>query len=496
LPLDPSAATLQQRVQSYPIPPLPLGDIADALGDWRDRPGPAYRRLAQALSDAIARGSLAAPARLPSERALAGHLRVARNTVVAAYDELRGMGLIRTRRGSGSVLVSRSRGAAGQHTALLSRLVGEASAPIDLALSALHAAPGDFPEVAMSLRTASGLVPAHGYAPLGVPDLRAAIAAQFLSRGLPTEPDQVIVTGGGQGAISLVAQALLKPGDRVLVEAPTYPAAIEVFLMAGAVVEALPCDHAGPLPEELAHALSVGPARLLYLIPTCHNPTGRVMSEQRRRELARLAGESGVLVVDDDVLAGLLPGVQPPLLAALDTASVVTVGSLSKTVWGGLRVGWIRASADLALRLGRVAASRDLGPSVVGQAVGLEILKQFDTILSRRREVATARMDALCSELTDLIPDWHFEPPRGGYSVWVRLPRGSADDLVQAALRQGVGVASGRAASPAGDFPTHIRLSAGPPADVIREGVRRLALAWEELEGWAPAARTGTSVLV
>lgn len=479
---------------SYPTPLLPLGEISDALGDWRDRPGPSYRRLARALADAVRRGSLQAGARLPSERALAAHLRVARNTVVAAYDELRADGFIETRRGSGSVIVRRVPGGRGPHAPMLSRLVGEASTTIDMALSAPHLAPDEIPSVDLSLRGVASLVAEHGYAPLGVHDLRTQVARTFQSRGLPTETEQIIVTNGGQGAISLIAQGLLRPGDRVLVEAPTYPAAIEVFSMAGAIVESVPGDHAGPLPREFAHALSVSPVRLVYLIPTLHNPTGRVMSEQRRREVARLTAQAGALVVEDEVLAPLVNGVQPPPISAFGNPNIMTVGSLSKTVWGGLRVGWVRAPTEVALRLGRIKAAIDLGASVVAQAVAVELLDRFDGIVDAQRRLANERMDVLCDALTQTLPCWEFDRPRGGYSLWVRLPRGSADDLVQVGLRRGVAIASGRAASPSGDFSAHVRLSAGPHPLMIREGVCRLGQAWEDLGAAEP--RSGSPAVL
>ena len=300
---------------------------------------------------------------------------------------------------------------------------------------------------------------------------------------MPTTPDQIIITNGGQGALSLIAASLVRPSDRIITEAPTYPAAIEVFVRAGARVEGVQRDHAGPIIARLEQMLAGEAARMIYVIPTCHNPTGGVMSEARRMAVLRLARERRMLVVEDAVMEELIPDrLRPPSLAALDPDGVITVGSLSKTVWGGLRVGWIRASGEAILRLGRVRASFELGSPVLGQAAALQVLDRYDELLDRRRALIQSRLDVLCQELRARLADWRFSEPRGGLSVWAALPRGSADVLAQRALTRGVAIAPGRTAAPNEEFLGHVRLSAGPAPAFIREGVRRLALAWEELE--------------
>jgi len=291
--------------------------------------------MANAVCDALAHGLIATGVRLPAERLLAAHLGVSRGTVVSAYEVLRARGRGQTRRGSGTYTVTSVRGAMIRPAPLLSRLVEERQAPIDLAIGALQAR-DRLPQVAVSLADAAELLPAHGYAPLGAPALRQAIAEHLTERrGVRTRADQVVVTNGGQGALSLIAAALVRSGDRVLVEAPTYPGAIEVFSRAGARVEGVDRDHAGILPHGLERALTSRPARLLYLVPTCHNPTGGVMSEARRHEILRIAAAWRVPVIDDAVMADLLlDGPAPPDLAAIDGEGVLSVGSLSKSIWG------------------------------------------------------------------------------------------------------------------------------------------------------------------
>ena len=340
---------------------IQLEDLSAAIGNWRARTGPTYLCLAAALADAAAQGHLAIGSRLPAERALAGHLGVSRGTVVAAYDALRAQRIARTRQGSGTVLLAGARATPPRRSPLLSLLVEGRRAPIDMAIGAPDI---ELPDLSVSLRDAASLAPSHGYAPLGIAPLREALADRMTRDGVPTSCEQIVVTSGGQGALSLIAATLLRPGDRVLVEAPTYPAAIEVFASSGAIVEGLDRDQAGIVPDALERAVARGPVRLLYVIPTCHNPTGGVMSEIRRREVSAIAQRRGITIVEDTVLEPmLLAGPAPPAICSIEPTGVLTIGSLSKSVWGGLRVGWIRARprpscASAASRRRRTWAAR------------------------------------------------------------------------------------------------------------------------------------------
>ena len=458
-----------------------LHDLVSALGTWTTRTGPRYARLADAIADAVAQGLvLGAGTRLPAERRLAERLRVSRGTVVAAYDALRARGVVETRRGSGTVVLGAPAAPPIHRAYLLSRLVDRSNVPIDLSIAAVDG--DDLPDLTVSLREAARLLPPHGYAPLGIPALREAIADHHSRRGLATAADQVIVTAGGQGALTLIASGLVARGDRVLVEAPTYSGAIEVLARTGARVKGIERDEQGPRLDELERALARERARVLYLVPTCHNPTGSVMSERRRREVLRLAAARGVMVVEDTVLEDLLlDGTPPPSMASIDGERVLTVGSLSKTVWGGLRVGWVRGPSDLIMRLGRVKASLDLGIPAVGQAIALQLLADLPAFAERRREQTAERLALFADELRARLPEWTFTPPRGGWSIWVRLPRGSGDDLAALALRRGVAIAPGRTAAPGDEFANYVRVSVGPPPELLREGAIRLEEAWEEL---------------
>ncbi len=263
-----------------------LGALGDALADWRSRPGPTYVRLADALADAIAQGHLGLGSRLPSERMLARHLRVARGTVVGAYDALRAQGIVETRRGSGTLVQSRAVKARAHRAPLLSRLVDGHEAPIDLALGAVSLDETELADVTVSLRDAARLLPAHGYAPLGLNPLRAAIAERFARKGIPTRHDQILITTGGQSALSLLAATLLRSNDRVITESPTYPAAIEVFVRSGTRVEGVERDHAGP------HPLSPGPGARAGSRPARLRHPDLPQPDRRHHERSPAAGRA------------------------------------------------------------------------------------------------------------------------------------------------------------------------------------------------------------
>jgi DNA-binding transcriptional MocR family regulator len=479
---------------------IPTDALAAGLGDWTRRPGPRYLRLADALETWLHAEPPGEGARLPSERAHAAQHGLSRGTVVAAYAALADRGVVERRQGSGTRVAAgvpwAAAGPSGPppHFRLpsFSRFIHRGDATIDLSFGApqlddvvarLHA------RVADALHAGASL---HGYAPLGLPALRAAIADRLTARAVPAETDNVVVTTGAQSAIALLTAALVRPGDRVVVEAPTYPGAMELFARAGAHVVAVERDHTGPRPDELSRALARG-AALVFLVPTCHNPTGAIMHEARRRELLAVCREHGVPLLEDETTAEVVfDGAPPPAIASLDAEHVITVGSFSKILWGGLRVGFIRAPRELVLRLGRIKAAQDMGSGALDQLAVLAAMPDLASIGEHRRTTGKERHDALREALAAELPDWHVPPAKGGFSLWARLPHGTGDDLAAAALAQGVAVSPGSSSAPEDRFLDHVRLCFSAPPDELREAARRLAIAWERLPetnaGRAPAA--------
>jgi DNA-binding transcriptional MocR family regulator len=322
-----------------------------------------------------------------------------------------------------------------------------------------------------------------GYYPMGHPKLRRAIADRFGLRGVPTTPGQILVTTGGQQALSLLARSLVRPGDRVLVEAPTYPGALETFREEAAVLRTLPVG----LPGLTAAAAAHSPA-FAYVISTYQNPTGAVLPTLPRRRLVEDAAAAGIVLVDDEVPAELgFPGEQPPPpLAAFDD-QVITIGSLSKVVWGGLRIGWVRAPEPVIARLSRLRAVHDLGGNVPAQLAAADLLPRLDALRDKGAVRRQAGHDHLRAELARHLPDWPVPAVRGGQTFWVRLPHGDGASFTQAALRHGVAVLPGPGLDGDGRSEEYIRLHFVAAQEELTEAVRRLASAWQDYR--APKGR-------
>ncbi|MBE1469509.1 PLP-dependent aminotransferase family protein [Kibdelosporangium phytohabitans] len=472
--------------------------MAELLGDWAAGHGPLYRKLGAAIGNSITAGELPAGLRLPSERDLAKLLLVSRATVVAAYDELRGGGLLDSVRGSGTRVSAAVRpqlaGADGQvpggrATSIFQRLVDGPGQVISLARAAEPAAP--------QLRDAfldlgrddlSDLMADAGYHPRGLPVLREAICDHFVAQLLPTTASQVLVTNGAQQVLGLVARMYLTPGCTVVVESPSWPGCLDVFRDAGARLVSVPLDEDGIRPDALAKAFAEHNPVLAYLMPTYHNPTGALLSANRRKRVAELAAQYRVPVLEDNAYAGFptLSGAQaPPPIAAFaqthDDAQILSVGSLAKSVWAGLRIGWVRGPSAVIERLARYKARADLGNAVLDQALAARLLPKLTDITAARREVLLRRLHQLQDLLATHLPDWRWRSPEGGSALWVELPDTDAQVFAQVALRHGVEVVPGSATDPSGGHDNHIRLPFTlPDADEL---VRRLAEAWADLRG-------------
>jgi DNA-binding transcriptional MocR family regulator len=242
---------------------------------------------------------------------------------------------------------------------------------------------------------------------------------------------------------------------------------------------------------------SSAPVRLVYVIPTFQNPTGGVMPEARRRDLARLAAESGFHIVED-LTPDLTLGVDsPPPIAAFDPGDrVISVGSLSKLAWGGLRVGWVRAPRAIIDRLvaGKIVA--DHSSSLVTQAIGARVFDRLDEVAARSREAGAERRTVLMAALAERLPDWTWIEPKGGLSLWVRLPGTDAVAFSRLAATLGVVVRPGPLASPDGGFRDHIRIAYGSEPARLVDGVERLAAAWAAYTPVSRSSRPSLAVSV
>ncbi|MDQ2980433.1 MAG: PLP-dependent aminotransferase family protein, partial [Acidobacteriota bacterium] len=294
------------------------------------------------------------------------------------------------------------------------------------------------------------------------------------------------------------ARLLVSPGDEVVLEDPTYPGAIDLFVAARARFAPVPqAGEPGAL-EAIAAAVKSPRAKLLYLLPTFHNPTGAVLPERQRREIAKIAEQAGVPILEDQTLSDVSLGAAPPppIAAFVRRGDALTVGSLSKLYWGGLRIGWIRGPEGLIHRLARRKAMEDLGSSVLSQLVAVRLLEEADTFTKLRREQVSERLEAMARGLARRLPEWTWKKPAGGLTLWARLPGGHAAEFAQVAARQGVAVLPGSVCSPSNGFGDHLRLAFVPEPAEIREGVERLARAWEKHATSRETARARVGVIV
>ena len=455
--------------------------VARILGRW-SLPGPGYVALADGLRRCVLDGTLPLWSRMPSERDLAAALGVSRTTTSAAYQRLRELGFLVTRRGSGSVttlpggrrhqvgalVADESDDYAGGPGRLVDLTMAAPSAPTELhhaSVRALEALP----------RHLSGT----GYTYLGLPALRAALAERYTRRGTPTRPDEILVTSGAQPALSLLTGTLAGPGDRIVLEHPTYPNTIGAVRAVSARPVPVPVGAHGVDVDLLESAVRQTAPRLVHLTPDHHNPTGTSLDEDARERVRRLAEKHRTLVVGDETLTDLtLDGPAPSSFTGPVTrATLVTVGSASKTFWGGLRVGWIRGHRDLVARLAAERAHHDISTALLDQLVLVELLEVEDQVLATRRAELRERRDALVAALTREVP-WRVTVPAGGLALWVDLGAPVSSALGAVAPRYGVRTVPGPIFGVDGSFESRLRLPFCLPVEDLEQGVSRLATAW------------------
>jgi DNA-binding transcriptional MocR family regulator len=338
-------------------------------------------------------------------------------------------------------------------------------------------------ELADCARTAiaEGGAAVLGYGPGGgFQPLREWIAGRH-----DVDPARVVLTNGSLQGFAFLLDHLGRATERVrvLVEAPTYDRPLKLLAERGADVVALPLDDDGLDPGAVEAALDDGPApAFLYTIPTFQNPSGRTMSAERRRRLAELAGDRGLLVLEDDPY-GLVRYDGDPLPSVFELAGgerVIYASSFSKTVAPGLRVGWMILPAGLAAAVEAVAVSRTISPVLPAQATAYEFVRRgrFEPNLERIRSLLGARRDAMLEALAETFPaDARWSRPDGGYFVWLDFPEGcDARELLERAATAGVTFVPGSDFFPGADGRGSARLAFSFAApDEIREGIRRLA---------------------
>jgi DNA-binding transcriptional MocR family regulator len=466
------------------------GTLTRLLSGWQEAGiGSMHERLASILGSLLLDGRLPIHAQLPSQRSLAAQLRVSRATVAGAYSRLREEGLLISRPGAGNWTTLPTRGNRG--AAPLAPGIHPEPAMLDLAIAvappAREAVTAAFGAAVagMDLELADDrVINAHGYHPAGIPQMREAIAARYTRRGAPTTADQILVTVGAQGAIHILARHLLSPGDLAMVERPSYPNAIDALRRTQARLVSVPVTDGGWDVEQLIGTLEQCKPKLAYLIVDFHNPTGAVLPAHVREALVAAAARRSTTLLVDETHAELnLDGIaMPPPLAAFDrTDSVISVGSLSKVFWGGLRVGWIRASPALVRWLALERRSIDLAGAVVEQLAAAYLLTNLDDLLPARLDDLAHRRDALLAALKKWLPHWTWSLPPGGLSAWVRLDHPISTALADVAERYGVRLAPGPRFGLDGMLERFLRVPFTLSSTDLERAVARLADAEREI---------------
>lgn len=452
--------------------------LARLMGGWQRDGGkiPAYRQIQQALRLLILDGRLPVGVRLPGERHLASELGVSRTTVTAAYAELRDLSFIASRHGSGSVTclpdAARRQAEDGPGDDLMEFSIAAMPAPKEI-----HAA------FTNALARLPLYLPTSGYEPSGLAELRQAVADRYTKRGAPTKPDQILITQGAQHGLVLTLGLLSRPGDQVLVDQPTYPKALDAI--ANASCRALPVQlpPSGWDLDLIDATVRQTGTRIAYLIPDFHNPTGRCMDEFSRARLARLLADRDCRLIVDETMVDLwLDHQPPPPVTKYDRDDrVITLGSMGKSYWGGMRIGWIRADRELIDALALHRSSHDMGSPLLEQLAATALLRDSENGLGGRRGQIRQQRDHLVKLLNEHLPDWQIDRPPGGLSIWAELPSPVATALASAARDQGLRIAPGNRFGVDGALDRYLRLPFAMAERDLDEAIDRLSCAWDKV---------------
>jgi len=471
---------------------VPARELAALVGGWKGDRAAGYAALAERLRLLVLDGRVPVNALLPSERELAVALGTSRTTTAAAYRLLRDGGFAAAGQGAGTWTElpgsSTSGGAQLPWPVHASGVAGTPDGRGDLASAAPEAPPQVHAAYVAALAELPRYLPGHGYVSAGLPALRERVAARFTERGAATSPEQVMVTSGALHGLRLVLEAVLAPGDRVLVESPSYPLALDAVRRAGGRPVALPVEDGGWDPRAVAAAVRDTGARAAYLMPDFQNPTGHLMDAATRRAVGDILARAGCTVIVDETTAelDLRPDGSPPLpppFAAF--APAVTVGSASKTFWGGLRVGWVRGDPALVRRLTVARAVDDVASPLVEQLATAHLLGELRAVLAARLPALRTRRDTLAAAVARHLPGWRTPVPPGGLVAWCALPTPSSTAFAAAARPAGVVLTPGPRFGTDGAFESRMRLPYARPAAELEAALARLAPVWRELTGTA-----------
>lgn len=468
---------------------------------------PLYQQIADDIERRISYGEFPPGSLLPSERKLAEQLGVNRSTVILAYAELRSLGIIESRTGSGTRVSKYKWGAMPKHTPNWHRYVEGGSflpnlpflrrirealqkdkALIDFASGELGADLSPVKEI-NTLLDENHYTGYLGYDnPQGFVPLRETVVSYLKQyRGIQTTESSILITSGSQQSLYLITQCLLTPGDAVAIEDPSYCYSLPMFQSAGLRLFRLPVDSKGIRPEDVRSLYKKHRIKMVFINPNYQNPTGVVLDAKRRTELLDLASELGLPIVEDDPFSlTSYDGTPPTPLKSMDAiGSVLYIGSFSKMAASGLRVGWMVAPRSVVERLADARQQMDFGLSVVPQQVAAQFLKSpyIRPHLERLRMNLLYKRDLLAEALQKELPDLvRFSIPQGGLHLWCRIiPEVNDSKLLEEAIRHGVIFVPG---SVYGSDSGYVRFTfARPKPDEIVPGISKFASALRTILG-------------
>ncbi|MDM5349876.1 PLP-dependent aminotransferase family protein [Lysinibacillus sp. fkY74-1] len=466
-----------------------------------------YKQLAEYMEKGIADGTFPPDKPLPSERYLANTLQVNRSTVVSAYDELEAMGLIERNRGSGTTISKDIWGITRKRIPSWNRYIEAGSFLPNLPVTQkirkeavdhklINLATGElsedlFPKSALREITATrSFIGSLGYDhPQGSEILRTTLANHIkTSRGIDTNPSSILITSGAQQALHLIVQCLLKPGDAVAIEDPSYNFNLPIFKSAGLKIHYLPVYKDGINPDDLQALYKKHRIKMIFLNPDFHNPTGSSLNIKKREAILDISSKLGIPVVEDDPYSlTAFSGEKRPTLKSLDTnGNVLYISSLSKIVASGLRIGWIIGPTSVIERLSDAKQQIDFGHSSFTQWIANDFLESsnFNLHIEHLVKELERRRDTIVQSLhTYLKDEVTFYAPQGGIHIWcqVMMEDYNETQLLEESIQRGVIYVPG---STMGSQKGFVRFTyAREDTESIDEGIKRFAEALHCLNG-------------
>ncbi|QNA92759.1 PLP-dependent aminotransferase family protein [Microbacterium sp. Se63.02b] len=433
--------------------------------------------LADGIRALILDGRLTVGERLPSERALALELRRSRSTITRAYGLLDSDGYV-SRLHGGSTRVTLPHG----HAAPGSDAIDDA---IDLSIASMDSTPGLYDATVRSLPRLAALRGTSGYSLQGLPELRDAVAQRFTERGAPTSAEEIIITSGALNAVNLILTGIGRRGERALVEQPTFPHALEALHRHGYRLVPTPVDVDGWDTRHLNDTLLSVRPHVAYLIPDFHNPTGATLPDEERSRLVTTARNVGThLIVDETTTELDIDRGWSPAPMGANGPNVITVGSMSKIAWGGMRIGWIRAERSIIARLLAVRPSFELGTALLEQCIAVELLSDMPALTAhvrRRLQEGRAAVEAGVAR----IPGFSMPPTPGGLSAWIDIGTPLSTALSLAARERRLILPPGPRFTTGGVLERRLRIPITLPPERATDAMQRLALAWDDVRGGA-----------